>query len=99
MNIKEHRIYKHLGSPVKIAGLTIGEIFLCLGGLGVFLFVPTVSQKGLVVVSTIFMFWMQRHLKKKTSGFALKPFLHWHCGIRFNTSKEFPKPHHHFYKG
>ena len=87
---REHRLYLYMSEPVRFLGMTMGELFLGLSGLG-FLFFNIGS--GFFQVMGVGGCWggifFLRQFKKQKAGTNIKSFLVWH-GIAPKPSLSWP---------
>ncbi|MBW8309195.1 MAG: type IV conjugative transfer system protein TraL [Candidatus Paracaedibacteraceae bacterium] len=91
MNIKEHRIYKYMSEPIRIAGLTLDELFILIGSIFLFIVLETLFYKlFFLMMGTVGVFVLKR-IKKIAIGFSLLSFLHWKYGVRLGLPKQFPE--------
>ena len=86
----EHRIYKHIGAPFRVFGLTLDELGCGLAGFG-----GAMYSMGSLSLQISFLtvgaggIWGLKKLKSQCAGFQLRSYLYWHV-MSFGVSSQYP---------
>lgn len=90
MNLKEHRIYVHVGRRVRLLGLSTGEwvcVLLGLYGATAFedLLFKTLSLGAMATLTVV-----SRRLRRLWVGVSFRSVLRWTTGTQWNTPSFVP---------
>lgn len=81
MPLKEHRIYVHIGKPIRLWGLSITEIGCFSAGLFGVIACEALVWKSLFLLTSLLAAALFRRFKKTSGYLSLYPFLYWHVGL------------------
>lgn len=95
VSFQEHRIYKRLGLPLRIVGLTVDEILVAVGCFLVSVFMTHRPILGVsLMIGSLFAVWGLKKAKKTLKGASVRSFFYWK-GVWPAPSRKYPK----FYEG
>ena len=93
MNLKEHRIYAHVGKRVRLFGLGTGEwVCVLLGLYGVMAF-ESLLCKTLSIGAMATLAVISRRLRKLWVGVSFRSALRWTTGVEWRTPSFVPASH------
>ena len=98
MNLKDHRIYRHLSEPFRFMGMTKDELGLLV--LGFYGFIKSSDKLlGIVLmVGVVISIFVLKRFKKQTEGFRLVSWLRWQFGFSPSGVDCFPESYRRWFK-
>jgi type IV conjugative transfer system protein TraL len=96
--VDEHRLYKTLGTPLRLVGLTLDELVVGVGGFFLSMIFLSDSWIGLAaMVGSFVLVYFLKKAKRRFTGARLRSFLYWH-GLWMRPSRTYPPFHHRVYR-